>query len=284
MEKKLIFLDIDGTLMKTPDRPSARVKHAVRQARANGHLAFLCTGRNMPIIDAGILAIGFDGIVASAGAHVELGGQVLLDKLMPEALVQECLEIFHGLGIFCRLETPDGIYLDQEMEALVASAHPDPANFELLRMQAELQSALPIRPYAEYDRRGAYKLSFTASGPGALRQAREQLEDRFDFVVQALRFSASCLNGEIIPRYVSKGDAVELLCRRFGATAKDAVAFGDSMNDASMLQRAGIGVAMGNSCEELKALADVVCEDVAHDGVYRQLRRMGICGAWEEDA
>ena len=59
-----------------------------------GHLAFLCTGRNLPIISQDILDIGFDGVIASAGAYVSVGGQVLFDHLLPEALVQECLEVF----------------------------------------------------------------------------------------------------------------------------------------------------------------------------------------------
>ncbi len=50
------------------------------------------------------------------------------------------------------------------------------------------------------------------------------------------------------------------------------------MNDAAMLKRAGVSVAMDNACGELKALADVVCEDVSHDGVYLELHRMGLCG------
>ena len=48
--------------------------------------------------------------------------------------------------------------------------------------------------------------------------------------------------------------------------------------DKTMLKRAGVSVAMGNACGELKALADVVCEDVSHDGVYLELHRMGLCG------
>ena len=45
-----------------------------------------------------------------------------------------------------------------------------------------------------------------------------------------------------------------------------------------MLERAGVGVAMGNACDELKALADLICEDVEHNGVALALHRMGLCG------
>lgn len=128
MDKKLIFLDIDGTLVSAMKAPSARVTEAVRGARENGNKAFLCTGRNMAIIGEDIRRVGFDGIIASAGAHVEAGDEVLFDSLLPEETVQECLEVFHGQGIYCRIESPEGIYTDPQMEALLRSAAPDAAN------------------------------------------------------------------------------------------------------------------------------------------------------------
>lgn len=281
MNKKLIFLDIDGTLAAALSSPSQPVRDAVRQARARGHLAFVCTGRNMPIIGEDILEIGFDGVVASAGAYVAVGGDVLEDQLMPEALVQECLTVFHDRGVFCRIETPEGIYTDPQMEALLKNAVPDPRNSELIRMQRELGSRLAARTYAEYPRQGAYKLCFTSSSMEAVNEARKVLEDRFEFVVHPFASGANCFNGEIIPRSVDKGRGIELVCRYFGADLADTIAFGDSMNDAAMLLRAGRGVAMGNACEELKALADAVCEDVDHDGVCHELRRLGLCGPGE---
>ncbi len=278
MDRKLIFLDIDGTLVAALSSPTLQVRQAIRQARARGHLAFLCTGRNLPIIGPDILEIGFDGIVASAGGYVSVGDQVLFDSLLPEELVQECLTVFHDLGVFCRIETPEGIYTDPQMEALLRSASPDPHNSELIRMQKEIESGIAIQAYEHYPRNGAYKLCFTSRDLDSVRQAREVLGDRFDFVVHPYGASTACFNGEIIPKGIDKGKGIELVCRHFGASPKDAIAFGDSMNDAAMLERAGVSVAMGNACDELKALADVVCEDVAHDGVYLELRRMGLCG------
>lgn len=278
MDRKLIFLDIDGTLVAMLSSPSPRVRQAIRQVRANGHLVFLCTGRNLPIIGQDILGIGLDGVIASAGAYVAVGGQVLQDRLMPEDLVQECLTVFHDLGMFCRLETPEGVFIDPRMEELLRAASPDPKNSELIRMQREFESAIPIQGYDAYPRQGAYKMCFTGVSLEAAQTAQRALEDRFLFVVHPFASNAACINGEIIPRWVDKGSALELVCRHFGAGTQDAIAFGDSMNDAAMLERAGVGVAMGNACDELKAIADVVCEDVAHDGVYQELRRMGLCG------
>ena len=278
MDRKLIFLDIDGTLVAALSAPSPKVRQAIRQVRSKGHLAFLCTGRNLPIIGRDILDIGFDGIIASAGAYVSVGDQVLFDSLLPEEVVQECLSVFHSGGVFCRIETPDGIYTDPQMEELLRSVSPDPQNSELIRMQKEIESGLRIRKYEEYPKQGAYKLCFTSISLKPVEEARNFLGNRFEFVVHPYGNSTRCFNGEIIPRGIDKGKGIELVCRHFGASLKDTVAFGDSMNDAAMLARAGLSVAMGNACDELKALADVVCEDVAHDGVYLELHRMGLCG------
>ena len=269
MDRKLIFLDIDGTLIASLSSPTPRVRQAIRQARSNGHLVFLCTGRNLPIIGPEILDIGFDGVIASAGAYVAVGGEVLLDRLMPEELVQECLAVFHGLGMFCRLETPEGVYIDPQMEELLRTADPDPRNSELIRMQRELKSALPLRGYEEYPRQGAYKLCFTATGLEAVQKARAALGDRFAFVVHPFVSSASCLNGEIIPRWISKGKALALVCRHFGAGTGDAVAFGDSMNDLEMLETAGLGICMGGGSPALQSAADEVCPPLEEDGLYR---------------
>ncbi|MCI8920007.1 MAG: HAD hydrolase family protein, partial [Eubacterium sp.] len=61
-----------------------------------------------------------------------------------------------------------------------------------------------------------------------------------------------------------------------GADMADTVAFGDSMNDQQMLEYAGVAVAMGNSCQELKDIADIVCESVEEDGVYCEFKRMNL--------
>ena len=278
MNRKLIFLDIDGTLVAALSSPTPAVGEAIRQARAQGHLVFLCTGRNLPIIGPDILEIGFDGIIASAGGYVSVGDRVLFDSLLPEELVQECLTVFHNHGIFCRIETTEGIYTDPQMEELLRNASPDPKNSELIRMQKEIESGLTIRKYEEYPHQGAYKLCFTSRDLDSVRKVRGVLGNRFDFVVHPYGEGTACFNGEIIPKGIDKGKGIELVCRHFGTSTANSIAFGDSMNDAAMLERAGVSVAMGNACDELKALADVVCEDVAHDGVSMELQRMGLCG------
>ncbi len=274
MNQKIIFLDIDGTLVSAMQAPSEQTASAVRGARANGHKVFLCTGRNMPIIGKDILDIGFDGIIASAGSHVEAEGNVLFDSLLPEETIQECLEVFHSHGMYCRIETPEGIYTDPQMEELVQHAKADPANSELVRMQKEIEGGIPIQPYVRYPRKGAYKICFTSRELEAVEQTKQILGSRFVYAVHPYAGSSSCFNGEIIPKGIDKGRGMELVCRYYGARLDDTIAFGDSMNDYEMMQTAGISVAMGNVCEELKRVADLVCGNVWEDGIYYEFRKL----------
>lgn len=276
MDNKLIFLDIDGTLIAAMAKPSLLVTEAVCRARKNGHKIFLCTGRNMPIIGADILEIGFDGVIASAGGHVEVEGQVIFEHLLPEEMIQECLSIFHAYGIFCRIESPEGIFTDPQMEELLRTAKPDQTNSELIRMQREIEVGIPILPYKSYPQKGAYKICFTSTTLEAVERAKRYLADRFSFVVHPYGDSTNCFNGEIIWRGVDKGKGMELVCQYYGVGLEDTIAFGDSMNDYEMMACAGISIAMGNACLELKQMADVVCRSVWEDGVYYEFQRMGL--------
>lgn len=275
MDRKLIFLDIDGTLVYAMQAPSDHVTQAVRSARANGHKVFLCTGRNMPIIGKDILDVGFDGVIASAGSHIETDGKVLFDSILPEETIQECLRIFHEHGMYCRIETPEGIYTDPQMEELLLqTAEADPANSELIRMQKEIETGIPVLPYDQYPHKGAYKICFTSRNLESVEKTKKHLESRFVYAVHPYADSSTCFNGEIIPRGIDKGRGMEMVCSYYGVALQDTIAFGDSMNDYEMMQTAGLSVAMGNACEELKSMADVVCGNVWDDGIYYEFRRM----------
>ena len=280
MNKKLIFLDIDGTLVSEMLPPSYNVIEAVKGARANGHKVFLCTGRNMPIIGKDIIDVGFDGVIASAGSHIEIEGKVLFDHILPEKIIQECLSVFHSHGMYCRIETPEGIYTDPQMEQLLKTAKPDKKNSELIRMQKEIEAGINILPYQKYPCNGAYKICFTSTNLEAIEKTKQYLSDRFCYAVYPYANTTYCFNGEIIPKGIDKGSAMSFVCQYYDIDIKDTIAFGDSMNDYEMMKAAGVSVAMGNACEQLKNIADVICGNVWEDGVYYEFQRMGLC--WQK--
>ncbi|MDE6215102.1 HAD hydrolase family protein, partial [Bacteroides sp.] len=74
----------------------------------------------------------------------------------------------------------------------------------------------------------------------------------------------------------TKQKGIDQIIRHFGIHLEETMAFGDGGNDISMLQHAGIGVAMGNAKEDVKAAADYVTTSVDEDGIANALKRFGI--------
>jgi hydroxymethylpyrimidine pyrophosphatase-like HAD family hydrolase len=86
------------------------------------------------------------------------------------------------------------------------------------------------------------------------------------------------LGGEVTEKGVHKGAAVELVARHYGAAREDVIAFGDSDNDRTMLECAGIGIAMGNGDAGLKQIADDVADSVGNTGLAKAFRKYGLVG------
>jgi HAD superfamily hydrolase (TIGR01484 family) len=95
MDRKAVFIDVDGTLVNDRGVVPGSARRAVSEARANGHLMFLSTGRSMAEIWPEIREIGFDGYIA--GAYVEAGDEVLVHHHLSQAVLAELQK---GLGGF----------------------------------------------------------------------------------------------------------------------------------------------------------------------------------------
>lgn len=82
--------------------------------------------------------------------------------------------------------------------------------------------------------------------------------------------------GDIVPKDAAKSAGVSRILTHYGFCAEEAMAFGDSANDIDMLKAVGLGVAMGNASDEVKALADDVCRPVTDEGIYHYCKEMGL--------
>ena len=75
MDKKVVFLDVDGTMVNEKGEIPESAQYAVRTAQANGHRMVVCSGRSRFQIYDALLELGFSGIVGGAGAFVEDEGK-----------------------------------------------------------------------------------------------------------------------------------------------------------------------------------------------------------------
>ena len=273
MNRKIIFLDIDGTL--TPagsNTPPESAMRAVRAAQANGHLVFLCTGRN-PAMLAPVLALGFEGAVAGAGGYVFAGDRVLFDCPMTREQLDTGMRLLKEQGVFRTIEARDATWGDEDLGDFLAQA--GEGNSELVRWRKALAEQLNIRPMREYDGSPIYKIVFMCKTADQLVPARQALEKDFNFVVQDVA-AHQCLNGELINRKFDKGRGVRIVADAFGVAIGDTIGFGDSMNDLEMIETVGYSVCMDNGSPALKAKSDLVCPSVEEDGLAWAFEKLGL--------
>ena len=269
---KLLFFDIDGTLTYPRSEPSPATVDAIRSARSNGHKVFLSTGRTPDSVPDAVMKIGFDGGIFSAGGCVMYGDTVLSHHFMPDLLVQKILILLRDISIFFKLETADGRFRSENGRAILSQVNMAGASSEMQRFTEELLCDPRLRPLSQYSGQPVYKISFFSIDRTMADHLSAALEGsakvvRFDNLVPDFPLTA----GEISDFSVSKGSALQEICRHLGKTAADCVAFGDSMNDAEILKAAGLGIAMGNAETRVKELADMVCDRCENDGLAKAM-------------
>ena len=113
--KKAVFFDIDGTLWNEHMQVPESTTEAIRELRADGNYAFLCSGRSRSNIRSEkILGIGFDGIVAACGTHIEYEGKKVCERLLTPEEAEELLRVIEAYHMEAVLEGPHYIYANGE--------------------------------------------------------------------------------------------------------------------------------------------------------------------------
>jgi Cof subfamily protein (haloacid dehalogenase superfamily) len=274
---KLIFFDIDGTLAMPGNGPSIATVEAIRACRNKGNKVFLSTGRTKLVVPNEISNIGFDGGIYSAGGRIIAEEKEIWRGCMSPELVARIIDVLENNRINYSLECENCLY-DGTVELKLDGVDEEKGSSELQRV-LEMRKKLGNRyPISQYNGEDVYKITFTAVSEGQIDILKSELEKEakvvaFDNLLRNLPIIA----GEISDFKINKGFALEYICNYYQQDVSQSIAFGDSMNDSEIIIQAGIGIAMGNSCDELKNLADIVCESCENDGVSKMLIEMGLC-------
>lgn len=272
MKKKIIFLDIDGTLTEPGcNEPPASAMQAIRRTQEKGNLVFLCTGRNYDMLSP-LLPYGFDGVIASSGAYIRCGEEVIYDCPMTDKEQETVMKLLEENGIFRTVECLDGSYTDEGFKEFLKKNAGVNGNSELLRWRRQIEKSLNIRPMSEYGGQPIYKIVMMVLSEEQLSEPRRVLGDKFDFCIQE-HDRSGFVNGELIKKDYNKGTALKKVCAYYGISVEDSIAYGDSMNDLEMMAAAGISVCMENGSGKLKELADDICPSVQDDGIYHSFEK-----------
>ncbi len=279
--RRIVFLDVDGTILEHGSHVSPSTGPAVRAARAAGHLVYLSTGRSASDIHPRVAEMGFDGAITNSGALVTSGDEVVVDRPLSPAAADRMLTALRSRGIRYFLQSRDGVYASDDMAELMrdygAALDARVAAGQEIRPEDSLvglaQRTFPSVDEADLTR--IDKAVFVSDHEEGIDELREDLGDEFLIVPGSMPLPGGS-NGEISERDTTKGSAIELLLAHLGIDPADAVGIGDSWNDIEMFEVCGVAVAMGNAQPELKALADFVTTDVLDDGVANAFRRLGL--------
>lgn len=113
---KIIFLDVDGTLVDYHNRvPESAVK-AIQQARQNGYYVFVCTGRSRAEMQPELWEIGLDGMIGGNGSYIEHNGQVIMHQLISKEDAKAIVDWLHERGLEFYLESNNGLFASENFK------------------------------------------------------------------------------------------------------------------------------------------------------------------------
>ena len=245
---RIAFFDIDGTLIDFSSKQiSAKTIDALVRLRAKGVILCLATGRS-PLELPHFPGIDFDVFQTFNGSYCFDAGQVLFSNPIPPDDIRKLIANAAGIHRPVCIAThnrmaANGFDRDLEEYLGIAGSPLEIADdFEDL-LQADIYQVML----------GCCK-----------REYPLVMEDVHHARIAAWWDRAV----DIIPANGGKGAAIQSVLKYYRLKPEEAIAFGDGDNDIDMLQMVGTGIAMGNSSESLKAVADEVCGHAAQDGIY----------------
>ena len=113
---KIIFVDVDGTLVDYENNLPASAVEAIRKARENGHKVYISTGRSKAEIYQNIWDIGLDGMIGGNGSYVEADGKVILHQLITLEQCKRIVDWLHERKLEFYLESNNGLFASEHFE------------------------------------------------------------------------------------------------------------------------------------------------------------------------
>lgn len=275
MTIKAIVLDIDGTLLNTGKIISEKTKQALIAAQEKGIKVILASGRPT----TGMLELAEQlEMTKYEGFLVSYNGARVTDCLTKKVLFNQALSIKTGQAILEHLKKFDVIpMIDKEDYLYVNDVYsgmldlPDGA-FNIIEYEArggnfKLSEIDDLAAFATFP----INKILIAAQPEYLQKIAPALHAPFDEIVTAA-FSAP-FYFEFTDKGIDKAKALNTVFPEMGIHSENIIAFGDGHNDRSIIEYAGIGVAMGNAVDALKEIADDVTLSCDEDGIAAGLEK-----------
>lgn len=266
---KLVFFDIDGTLLDKDGHYSAELRSQIARIRRSGVKTAIASGR--PLIAAQFLidelSISDPGVFCT-GAYLysPVDGQLLLEAPLEQTHALALLQRLRELNIYYELYTHNQFFYETDFAAHIRRVHGQ--HLRCQPVKVDLRQVVLAEPVLKFivgvDQ---------SQDPQSLLQLEREFPD--------LHFAYACLPGyphwrfaNVIDKGACKRRAFSRLLERYQVAPENVASFGDSHSDEVFLQLAGAGVAMGNAADDVKRVARFVTKNAWDDGVAYALSRL----------
>ncbi|TFJ91672.1 Cof-type HAD-IIB family hydrolase [Lentibacillus salicampi] len=258
MVQKLIFFDIDGTLLNDEKQLPGSTRQAINELQTAGHLVAIATGRAPFAFKSIQKELNINSYVSTNGQYVVHDNEVIYKNPITPTILE-------GLEKYSAERNHPLVHLNNNDWYSNTKHHP---------FIKEAIDSLKIGRDVTYDpefyRDGeVYQtLLFCADGEAEYNRTFDQLN-----FVRWHNYSV-----DVTPSGGSKAEGISRLIRQLQIPANDIYAFGDGLNDIEMLRSIQNSFAMGNASDVVKKAASSVTKDVNDDGIWHGLKMAGLLG------
>ena len=275
MSYKLICIDMDGTLLNNKHEISERNKEAIRKATERGVKVAVTTGRLFTSAKyyAGLLGVKTP-IISCNGAFIREKDE---DKVIYESVLNED-QLYRIYDVIKKYDI-NMAYFNTPNTVISEKIVPEDHGYKVMnRMMGESNEKVMFSEGVDF------REAFKTHGKHILKSIciendSNKLEDLFKAKEELKKYedlevvSSSPSNFEVMNKGTSKGRAVKVLADILNINREEVMCLGDSENDLSMIEFAGLGVAMGNAEEFLKEKADYITDTNENDGVAKAIEK-----------
>src|SRR5690625_3240474 len=271
--KKLVFFDIDGTLVtRNNSIPKSTVK-AINKLKRNGAIPVIATGRASVLMNEIAKELDIDSYISMNGQYIVHEGEVIYSNPIDMEIVDEVVEV--------ATERRDGILLSTADEIIANSMISLVNRGSWYTFLKGLVGIIPERVKAklwhrmmkkvpekeDYEHKEILMMNINAN--------QEQEQEYRKIFSNHLEFTrANQMSMDIVNKGVSKATGAEMMISALGVNHENTFAFGDGLNDMEIINYVATGIAMENGFEELKATADYVTDSVFNHGIAKGSKKL----------
>ncbi|WP_226665945.1 Cof-type HAD-IIB family hydrolase [Metabacillus litoralis] len=255
MSDKVIFFDIDGTILDHNKEIPLSTKLTIQSLKEQGHHVAIATGRAPFMFEDLRRELDIRSFVSFNGQYVIFENEVIYQNPLNKETLANLLQ-------FADQENHPLVFMSEENMRSTTGIHP-----LIEESMGSLKFTHPDQNRDYYLEKNIYQtLLFCVSGQ---EERYKKYED-----LKLIRWHD--VSTDILPVNGSKAEGIKQLVKRLNIEKENIYAFGDGLNDLEMIEFVGTGVAMGNAVESLKEIADFITKPVDQDGIQYAVEKLGL--------